>query len=106
MTQEIDLNAMFGKRATITIDPEETAEAHSARIKKEKQEATYELVKAYVLLFVIIAVILSVGGLCVYEAVFDLSATADTKRLAWTWLSSLVTGTITFVLGQKTARSK
>jgi hypothetical protein len=43
--QEIDLNEMFGKRAAISIDPEETSEARSARIKKEANEAKFELVK-------------------------------------------------------------
>jgi hypothetical protein len=104
--QEIDLNEMFGKRAAISIDPEETSEAHSARIKKEADEAKFELVKGYVLFFVIVVVIILLGILCVYEAVFDQTASPETKRMAWTWLSSLFTGSITFILGQKSVKTK
>jgi hypothetical protein len=59
-----------------------------------------------VLFFVIVVVIILLGTLCVYEAVFDQTASPETKRMAWTWLSSLFTGSITFVLGQKSAKTK
>lgn len=103
---QIDINGILGKRASISIDPEETAEEHSARIKREGREASFELVKGYVLFFALVIVLILLGLLCAYEAVFDPTASAETKRMAWTMLSSLFTGTVTFVLGQRTAKAK
>src|SRR5262249_52003902 len=97
---------MLGRRATIAIDPEETAEAHAARLRREEREAIFELVKGYVVFFVIVVAIILIGVLCAYEAVFDGNATVETKRVAWTILSSLFTGSVSFVLGQKSAKAK
>jgi len=102
---QLDLQQLLG-RATIRIDPEESAEAHTARIAKEQSEATFEMVKNYVLFFIIIGAIIVIGTLCVYEAIYDSTATIETKRVAWTMLSALFTGSVSFVLGQKTARTK
>lgn len=102
--EQLDLTEMFG-RATITIDPEESSEEHAARIRKEQREATFEIVKGYVLFFVIVIAIVFIGALCAYEAVFDAGAPADTKRVAWTMLSALFTGSVSFVLGQRSARA-
>jgi hypothetical protein len=104
--ETIDINEMLSRRATIAIDPEETTEEHTARIRRENREATFELVKGYVLFFVIVTAIILIGALCAYEAVFDASAMADTKRVAWTVLSALFTGSVSFVLGQKSARAR
>jgi hypothetical protein len=93
-------------RATISIGPEESAEAHKARIAKEQSEATFEMVKNYVLFFIIIGAIIVIGTLRIYEAIYDSTATIETKRVAWTMLSALFTGSVSFVLGQKTARKK
>jgi hypothetical protein len=105
---QLDLQQLLG-RATIRIDPEESAEAHTARIAKEQSEATFEMVKNYVLFFIIIGAIIVIGTLCLYEAIYDSydsTATIETKRVAWTMLSALFTGSVSFVLGQKTARTK
>lgn len=102
----IDIAAIFGRRASIAIDPEETAEEHTARIRRDDRETTFELVKGYVLFFVIVIAIILIGVLCAYEAVFDGSATTETKRVAWTILSALFTGSVSFVLGQKSAKAK
>ena len=102
----IDINEMFGRRATIAIDPEETAEEHTARLRREEREAIFELVKGYVVFFVTVVAIILIGVLCAYEALFDASATPEIKRIAWTILSSLFTGSVGFVLGQKTARTR
>ncbi len=100
---QLDLQQLLG-RATIRIDPEESAEAHTARIAKEQSEAMFELVKSYVLFFVIVGAISVIGTLCLYEAIYDTTATIETKRVAWTMLSALFTGSVSFVLGQKTAK--
>jgi hypothetical protein len=103
---QIDLNAILSKRASISIDPEETPEEHTARLRRENGEATFELVKAYVLFFTIVGVLLLLGAICIYEAVIDPNANIETKRVAWTLLSSLFTGSVSFVLGQKSAKAK
>lgn len=41
-----------------------------------------------------------VFAVALYEAIFDASATADTKRWAQTALSALFTGFIGFLIGQ------
>src|SRR4051812_31428573 len=103
---QIDINAALGKRASISIDPEETAEEHTARIKRQAGEAQFELVKGYVLFFTIIVVIAVIGAACLFEAIWDQNAPPETKRVAWTMLASLFTGSVSFVLGQKTAKAK
>jgi hypothetical protein len=104
--ETVDINEMLGKRATIAIDPEETAAEHDARLRREEREAIFELVKGYVVFFVIVVAIVLIGLLCAYEAVFDSGATTEVKRIAWTILSALFTGSVSFVLGQKSARAK
>jgi hypothetical protein len=103
---QLDINSILGKRAAISIDPEETPDEHKARILREQGEARFELIKSYVLLFTLVPAILLLGGFCIYVAQFDSSATVDTKRVAWTMLTSLFTGSVSFVLGQRTAKSK
>jgi hypothetical protein len=101
---ELNLDVVLTKRATLTIDPEESPQEHEARLKKEGREHTFEMVKGYVLFVVIVLSITCVGGLFAYEAVFDGSASSDTKRVALTALSSLFAGGLSFVLGQATAK--
>jgi hypothetical protein len=103
---QIDINGILGKRASISIDPEETQQEHAARLNRENREAIFELVKGYVLFFTIIIVLLLLGAVCLYEAVIDATAAVETKRVAWTLLSSLFTGSVSFVLGQKSAKTK
>jgi hypothetical protein len=101
---QIDINTALGKRASISIDPEETAAEHAARIKRQADEARFELVKSYVLFFTTLFVLLTLGAVCLYEAIWDQSASPETRRLAWTLLASLFTGSVSFVLGQKAQR--
>jgi drug/metabolite transporter (DMT)-like permease len=104
MPGEINLDQVLVRRAAIVIDPEESPEEHTARIRKELREHTYEMVKGYVLFIVIIVAMISVGILCAYEGVFDANAPVDTKRWALTILSALFAGGVSFVLGQATAK--
>ncbi len=104
MPGEINLDDVLRTRAAIAIDPEETPGEHQARLRREARDHLYELVKAYVVFFVIVAAIVSIGVLCVYEGVFDTTATIDTKRWALTTLSALFAGGVSFVLGQATGK--
>ena len=104
MPLKADMTELFGKRATISIDPEETVEEREARLRKEEREHTAAMVKEYVVFGVILLAIIFIGGLCAYESVFDQTASAETKRWAQTTLAALFTGAVSFVLGQMTAR--
>jgi hypothetical protein len=103
---QIDINTALGTRASISIDPEETPEEHTARINREADEARFELVKGYVLFFTVLLFLTVLGAVCLFEAIWDQSASPETKRLAWTLLTSLFTGSVSFVLGQKSAKGK
>jgi drug/metabolite transporter (DMT)-like permease len=103
---QIDINRALGTRATISIDPEETEAEHAARLKRESDDARFELVKGYALFFTILAVLLALGSICLYETIWDQTASPETKRWAGTLVASLFTGSVSFVLGQKTAKSK
>jgi hypothetical protein len=101
---EVDLNDLFSRRATISIDPEETSDERAARLKKEGREHTVEMVKGCVVFVVIVLAMIFIGGLCAYEGVFDPTASPDTKRWAQTTLAALFAGGVSFVLGQMTAK--
>jgi hypothetical protein len=103
MPQELDVNTML-TRASIVIDPEETKEERDARLKQERREHTIEMVKGGVLFVVILLALIAIGVLCAYEGAFDGTASADTKRWAQTTLSALFAGSVSFVLGQMTAK--
>jgi hypothetical protein len=100
--QKIGIDELLVDRTTITIDAQETAEDRQARIKREGRQHTFEMVRNYVVL----GVTLIVGAACLYEAVFDAAASADTKRWAQTALTALFSGSVSFVLGQISARKK
>lgn len=103
MTQEVDVNLMLA-RASIAIDPEETADERAARLKREGREHVFEMVKGFIVFVVVVAALLFIGGVCAYKGLFDPAASAETQRWAQTTLSALFTGSVSFVLGQMTAR--
>ena len=103
MPEQVDIKTLL-TRASISIDPEESSDERIGRLEREYAEHRFEIVKGYALFFGVLAAIVVVGGLCAYEGIFDASASADTKRWAQTTLSALFAGSITFILGQKTAK--
>ena len=104
MASRLDINDPLFRRASLSFEPEESAEELTARLKVEAGQATSEIVKGYVLFFVILLSIVAIGGLCAWQGIFDPTASADTKRWAQTSLSALFTGSVSFVLGQMTAK--
>ncbi len=62
----IDVDRIFGKRASVSIEPEETPEERRARIERDEKEARLERVKSYVLFFAILLALFATGGLCAY----------------------------------------
>jgi hypothetical protein len=99
---QIGIDEVLVDRTTITIDAQETAEELQARIKREGRQHTFEMVRNYVVL----GVILILGAASLYEAVFDATASPETKRWAQTVLTALFSGSVSFVLGQISARAK
>ncbi len=104
MPQEVDLNDLLSRRATISIDPEETVEERAARLTKEGREHMVEMVKGCVVFAVIVLAMICIGVLCAYEGVFDPTASPDTRRWAQTTLAALFAGGVSFVVGQMTAK--
>lgn len=100
----INLESVLGSRATVTIAAAETEAEIAHRLELEKDAARHDHLKSMILFFVIVLSVLSVGLLCVYEIVLDVAASQDTRRWAQTTLSSLFAGSISFLLGQSTAR--
>jgi|SRR5450759_5852104 hypothetical protein len=100
---DLDLNGMFA-RASVQVVPTETNDERAARLQRERTEATYEIVKGYVVFFLVVIALIVVGAVCIYEGFFDATASADTKRWAQTALSALFAGSVSFVLGQATAK--
>lgn len=105
MPGEIRIDDALG-RATISIEPEETLDERSARLERERNEARFDLMKRRVLFFVFLVAVAALGAVSGYEAVFDASASADTKRWAQTVLSALLTGALSFIVGQATAHRR
>lgn len=103
MPQELDVNVMLA-RASIAIDPEETPDERVARLKREGREHAVEMVKSFVVFVVVVAALLGMGAFCAYKGLFDPTASAETQRWAQTTLSALFTGSVSFVLGQMTAK--
>src|ERR1700727_383345 len=100
--QKIGMDELLVDRTSITIDAQETVEDRQARIKREGRQHTFEMVRNYVVL----GVILILGAASLYEAVFDATASPETKRWAQTVLTALFSGSVSFVLGQISARAK
>jgi hypothetical protein len=100
---DLDLNVMF-ERASVQVEPTETDDERAARLRREGAEARYEIVKGYVVFFLVVLALIAVGVLCAYESFFDATASADTRRWAQTTLSALFAGSVSFVLGQATAK--
>lgn len=101
--KDVDIGDLLG-RASVQVEPPETDAECAARLKREAADANFELVKGYVIFFVIVLALVGVGVLCAYEGFFDPNASADTKRWAQTALSALFAGSLSFVLGQATAK--
>jgi hypothetical protein len=103
MPQEVDINLMLA-RASIAIDPEETTDERVARLKRESREHVFEMVKGFIVFVVVVAALLSIGGVCAYKGLFDSAASVETQRWAQTTLSALFAGSVSFVLGQMTVK--
>lgn len=106
MPQELDLNEVLQNRATIAIDPLEGDDERAERLRKERWEHTADVIKGYVVFFVIIGALVAVGSVCCREAVFDKDASPETKKWAQTALTALFSGSISFALGNAIGKKK
>ena len=94
-------------RATITVSPEESADQRAARLASEAAEHRFRMLRERVVFFAVLAGIVVLACICIFEAVFDGAATQDAKQWARTTLSVLFSSSLTFLLGQAIgARSK
>jgi hypothetical protein len=82
-------------RATITVSPEENPDQRAARLATEAAEHRFRMLKERVLFFAVLAGILTLSCLCIYEAIFDGAALPDAKQWARTALSVLFSSSLT-----------
>ncbi|WP_407524711.1 hypothetical protein [Methylobacterium oryzisoli] len=105
MPNEIRLDEALGD-AVIRIEPRENPDDRAERLRRERADSRFDLAKRYVALAMFCIGLTAVTGLCVYVALFDPSASADTRRWAQLVVSSVLTGGLSFMLGQATASRK
>lgn len=79
MPQEVDVNLMLA-RASIAIDPEETTDERAARLKREGREQVFEMVKSFIVFVVVVAALLSIGGVCAYKGLFLIQRLASKRN--------------------------
>ena len=101
--RELRIDDALGK-ASITIEPVEDPEELRERLRREESAHKFEIVKNYSLLFVFLAVVISIGAISTYDVAIDTAANPDTKRWAQTVLSSLCTGGLSFLAGLAIAK--
>ncbi|RVU19770.1 hypothetical protein [Methylobacterium oryzihabitans] len=102
MPNEIRLDEALGD-AVIRIEPRENSDDRAERLRRERAESRFELAKRYVSLGMFCTGIIAITTVSVYVAAFDPSASPDTKRWAQLTVSSIITGGLSFILGQATA---
>ena len=94
-------------RATITVSPEENADQRAVRLASEAAEHQFRMLKERVIFFAVLAGLVVMACLCIFEAFIDTAAAPDAKQWARTTLSVLFSSSLTFLLGQAIgARSK
>jgi len=101
-TNQLDLSGSLQGQVSIT--PDEHPDDRAARIRKEDRAAFIEDCKGVAVFGALLVSIIIVGMISAYEAIFDANASADTRRWAQTVLSSLVTGSVSFVIGRKVGK--
>lgn len=108
MPKTIDLNESFG-RASVKIDKEEHADERVSRLKREERTARFEIVRSYLALgFVSISVL--VGTACCFYIVVQKSigipVSEEGFKFATYVLNTVVTGTVSYLIGQKVGAAK
>jgi hypothetical protein len=99
---QLDLSGLL--RGQLTLTPEEHPDVLKNRLKAESRAAFLEDCKGVVAFIVVLLAMTFVGILATYEGFFDIAASADTKRWSQTVLSSIVAGSVSFVLGRKVGK--
>jgi hypothetical protein len=102
---QINLNDALPSRATLKIDPEESPVEHAARVRAESRSKLIEDCMRVTVFTVTLLCLLFVGGLAAYEGFLDPNASAEAKHWGPTVLTSLFTGSVTFLLGRAVGRA-
>jgi hypothetical protein len=96
------LNIRGDLQGQVSLTPEEHADDRAARLKTERRGDLIRDCKDIVVIVVftvLLMAIIIVGAIAAYEALWDASASPDTKRWSQTVLSSVMAGGISFVVG-------
>lgn len=99
---ELDLRSILTV-SDVTIEPSERDDERAARLAAEKRSKCLEDLKATVVFFVILALLLTVAGLCAYVIFFDKTASPDAQKWAQTALTALLSGGVSFLFGRALA---
>ncbi len=95
----IDLLSLLGGQVTIT--PEENEQVRSHRLYIEARAARIEAWQGVTVFVTILAGTVTIAALAAYEALFDVTASPDSRHWAQTALTSLLTGALSFLAGKK-----
>jgi hypothetical protein len=95
------LNIRGDLQGQVSLTPEEHADDRAARLKTEGRRDLIRDYKDVVVFTVVLMAIIVVGAIAAYEALWDASASPDTKRWSQTVLSAVMAGGISFVVGRR-----
>lgn len=101
-TDQLDIGGSL--RGQVSVTPEEHPEDRAARLGKEKRAACIEDCKGVAVFTVLLLGIVGIAILSAYEGFLDAAASSDTKRWAQTVLSTVLAGSISFVIGRKVGK--
>jgi hypothetical protein len=104
-SRQIDLNDALPPRATLKVDAEEHPEERAARIKAEGRRSLIEDSKEVTTFTIILLTLVAAGGLAAYEGHFNARASAEAAHWGLTALTTILSGSISFVLGQKAGKA-
>ena len=104
MLQQVDLDKVFKKGSLELALPEQDDE-RAARLRRAERHSQRQPQREHVLLYVILASVLAVSGICLWAIFASPSLDPDTRAFSRTVLTSLLSGGIAFLFGRSMSRS-
>jgi len=99
MTNTLDVDGLI-KKGELTLSPEEHPDERTSRLRNDDRKKLIDDVKGVVLFAAMLLAIIGIGGMCAFLIWPATNASADAQRWAETILSSLLTGSIAFLVGR------
>ena len=101
----INLKDALGPRATLTIEPEESAAEHASRIAAESRSKLIEDCKGVAVFAVTLIAFVLVAWLAAYEGFLNSKASPETIHWGQVGLTTLFTSSLTFLLGRTVGKA-